>query len=303
MNDFSDLNQTGIVQNQIFGLNYSKVVSVKSRADSDRFARTPSNTADILYGLYKYFFHVSVPLKSYNASGSFSVEKNMAQPICSTVYQGNFTANDTLYNFWICNSTVVFFDTDLNLSADKGLIVGQSFNSSNVSTNLTVRYINYPSQVSLSVGPNYEFKDFLITWTAPGQGQGCPQGNAWGQYYNDQVTPVDGNMGRIALVAHFSQDAVDLPVVILNGTFGRTAWIADFTNNPNFKTGCDSVAPAGDDNKLLLASLLMWASSKRIPTSSSETQHGFLIPYINVQNSDMYEVYQFNLGLKSPFSS
>lgn len=301
MNDFSSLSDTGLVQQQIFGLNYTGGVSVKDRAVADFFTRKPNNSTDIIYGPYKYFFHIPVALKTYESNYTFPVEKNMQQPVCSTIYHGNFTLNDSVYNFWMCNSSTVYFDSDLNSSADTGLNAGQSFNLAKNPNNFTLVYVNYPSEISVLFGPNYLFKDFVIAWNAPGQA--CPQGNAWGQFYTDQVAPVDGNMNRVLINASFSSNP-GLSVVILNGTQSKTVWLADFTNNPNFANGCTSNAAAGDDNTLLLASLLMWASNKQqYQTSTAAVQRGFLIPYVNVQNSDMYEVYQFNLGLKSPFSS
>lgn len=296
INNFSGSGQTGTVQQQIFGLIYSGGRTIQNHAYSDHFTRKPINSADIVYGTYKYFYHIPIAVKTFESNSTFPVEKNMEEPVCSTAYHGNFTVNDSAYNFWICNSTEVYFDTDMNSSADVGIAAGQNFNLINVSNNFTLKYINYPSEIGVLFGLNYTFKDFLAIWTS---GQGC----ASGPVYIDQVVPVDNNVARIAINASFTSGP-DLPVVILNGTLGRTAWMADFTTSPDFLHGCASVAPAGDDAKFLLASLLMWASTKQqLASSGTDIQHGSLIPYINVKNSDMYEVYQFNLGLKSPFSS
>lgn len=268
-------------------------------ATTDYFTRKPINSADIIYGTYKYFSHIGVPLKTFESNYTFPIEKNMQQPVCPTIYHGNLTFNNNVYNFWICNSTTVYFDTNLNSYADTALIVGKNFTTIDLTSNLTLRYVNYPTKIGISFDPNNEFQDFLAAWTPPGEGQGCD----WEHYYNVQVTPVDNNPLRILMNASFSQNQY-LPVVILNNTLGRTAWMADFTNDPNFANGCKSASTPGDNDKLLLASLLMWASKKQqLPTSSISLQHGVFVPYINVMSSDMYEVYQFNLGLRSPFES
>jgi hypothetical protein len=213
---------------------------------------------------------------------------------------GNFTFNDTGYGFWICNSTTVYFDTDNNASADTAVKAGEKFKISGY--NFTLQYIDIFAQIGVSFGSNYQFQDFLIVWPSL---QGCPSGNGWSQYYTNQLMTVDDNPDRIILSASFlSGQFIDLPVVITNNTGGRTAWIADFTNDPNFKNNCLSFSTVGDDKKLLLASLLLWTSNKELFSTSLITiKNGFLTKYVNVQNSDTYEVYEFSLGLGSPFSS
>jgi len=299
MNDFSSLSDTGLVQQQIFGLTFSGNKNFNQQSYGDHFTRKPNNSVDMIYNPYKYFFHIPIALKTFESNYTFPVEKSMTPPVCSTVYHGNFTLNDSVFNFWMCNSTTVYFDTDLNSSADTALQAGQSFSSRMNPNNFTLTYVNYPSEIGVLFGSNYLFKDFVAAWTPPGNGQGC----AWGHLYTDQIIPIDNNAGRILINASFSSNP-DLPVVILNGTAGRVAWIADFSYTPSFTNGCGNLAAIGDDNKLLLASLLMAASNKQqFQTSTANIQHGFLIPYIHVHNSDMYEVYQFDLGLKSPFST
>jgi hypothetical protein len=72
----------------------------------------------------------------------------------------------------------------------------------------------------------------------------------------------------------------------------RVAWIADFTDN-------DII---GDDHKLLLTSLLLWASNKKASAVlSSNLKIGYLTSYVNINNTDMFEVYKFNLGLGYPY--
>lgn len=292
---------SGGVQQNIFGVTYQGIKNYNNKAQSDYFSRKPFNASDIDYGPYKYFFHVPVPLKTYQLSSSIPVEQGMTQTSCaSTSGLGNFILNQTVYKFWICNSTTVYFDTDNNSSADRILRSGDNFKI--LGYNFTLQYINFPSQIGVVFGLNYQFQDFLINMTNPGSS--CPPGNAWGHYYTGQVAPVN-NEPRILINASFPVDRLaDLPVVILNNSGGRTAWMSDFTNDPNFNNNCLTFSSAGDDEKLLLASLLLWASKKQqfqiVPTN---VKTGLLTSYVNVQNLDTYEVYKFNLGFSSPFGS
>jgi hypothetical protein len=298
INDLTSISQTGTVQQQIFGLTYSGGKNFNDRAYADHFSRKPVNSNDIIYGPYKFFYHIPYPVKTYESVTSFLVEAGIPTPNCnSKIGHGNFTLNDTYYNFWICNPTTVYFDTNNNASADVSLNVGSNFKI--MGYNFTLQYVNYPSQIGVSFRPDYQFSDFLIAWTSPGQA--CPQGNAWGQYYTDLLTTIDNNPARIIVNASFTKSQLlDLPVVIINNTGGRTAWIADFTNDPNIKNNCLTFSQASDDEKLLLASLIFWASNKQ---QSSNAQTGIMVPYVNVQNLDTYDVYVFNLGLRSAFGS
>jgi hypothetical protein len=80
----------------------------------------------------------------------------------------------------------------------------------------------------------------------------------------------------------------------LNGTFSRTAWIADFSRD-----GLDKVE---DDHRELLLSLILWASNKRsVSMTSSQLKTGFISTYINAFNDDIFEIYKFKLGLGYPY--
>jgi hypothetical protein len=302
INDFSDYSQTGTVQQTIFDLVYTGGKSFNTKADADHFSRKPINSTDIIYGPYKYFFHVPMPLKvlDYPSSASFPIESWMDRPRCYTYMgHGTFLLNDTAYDFWACNSTTVYFDTDNNGSADTAVMTGDSFRINGY--NFTLQYIELPFQIGVSFGFNYQFRDFLIDATSvPGS---CPSGNGWNPYYPVQVSTADSDIGKILLNASFRQNQIiDLPVVIINNTGGRTAWIADFTNSLNGT--CTGIASVSDDEKLLLTSLIFWVSSKQpFFVSTVITKSAFITKYVNTQNLDTYEVYSFDFGLGSPFVS
>lgn len=82
------------------------------------------------------------------------------------------------------------------------------------------------------------------------------------------------------------------PVVVLNGTIGKTAWMAIPQN-------------VGDDHKELLLSLLLYAANKGpsgvLSPQLRKLNIGYLTSYINTKNDDIFEIYKFNLGLGFPF--
>lgn len=303
INDF-DISQTGTVQKQIFGLIYAGGKSFNNQAYADHFSHKPNNSTDIMYEPYKYFFHIPVPLKASETVSSFPLEAGMQQPVCNSLKgHGKFIFNDTAYDFWMCNSTTVYFDTDHNASADTAVRTGVGFKI--FGYNFTLQYIDIvnsiPYQIGVSFGYDYQFQDFLMNASsAPGV---CPSGSGWNPYYYDQLNTVDYSPEKIIFNASFrSGQFIDLPTIITNNTGGRAAWIADFTNDLN--STCKGIAAVGDDEKLLLASLLLWGAGKETFSPSPVTvKNGFITKYVNVQNLDTYEVYNFNFGLGSPFGS
>jgi hypothetical protein len=77
-----------------------------------------------------------------------------------------------------------------------------------------------------------------------------------------------------------------VPGSIVNEVFaGRVAWLADIYEDLKMD----------DDERLIFLSLLLWVSKKEelLPEM-------LILPYINVEAKDMYEVYLWNLGLAYP---
>lgn len=101
-----------------------------------------------------------------------------------------------------------------------------------------------------------------------------------------KITPFDGDKSKILVSADTDPTA---SCVILNGT--RVAWMSDFTNG-NY-----------DSNHTKMLTSIILATSNKKPSSSSipSMSIGFMTPYINVKNLDMYEVYKFDLGLGYPY--
>jgi len=101
-----------------------------------------------------------------------------------------------------------------------------------------------------------------------------------------KIIPLDGDNSKILVRVDNDPSA---SCVIFNST--RITWIADFTNNIyNY------------NHTKLLTSLLLTASNKKIKaTSLSNIRTGYITSYINVKNTDMFEVYKLDLGLGYPY--
>jgi len=275
--DFSDITQVNNdrAQREIFGLQANSIAT--SDELSDNFARAPSNSSDIIYGPFKFFYHIPLALKTIpNTSASIPSEIPIDASNCANFTQGNITFNKTSYKFWDCTSIAgalsVYFDTNANGKADTRLVAGESFNLTNIASyNFTLSYIDGMRKIGVAFRANFTFDDF---------------GNFAGTKVLD-VVPRDGSDKTL-----LKTSPGNFPVVILNRTaIARAAWIADFSEDGY-----------GDDEKQLLMSLILWASNKKAArVLSPNIRAGLLTSYINTVNQDMFEVYRFNLGLGFPF--
>ncbi len=276
--EISDLNSSiDNVQQQIFGIANCSSVIVPSSCNfgtqtEDSFNK-PATVYSMTYQPFKNFYHVPFPAKAPEATGMIPVEPTTSPCLSSTTNKGNFTFREKLVNFWICNDSFVYFDSNNNNQADYVVGVRNSFNISNY--NFTLSYISN-SGISISFRQTYNFADFLKDG-------------------NTKVFPGDSNIDRIFLsMGNYPSTSSPIPVVILNGTFGKTAWVADFS-----RTGLSTVE---DDQKQLLISLIFSVSNKKPKELIfGNTKIGYATSYLNVLNYDMFEVYRLNLGVGRPF--
>jgi len=231
---------------------------------------SPTQASSPTFKAHKLFFHM--PIRSL---GSLAVPiiplENANMPLClsSTVFDGTFDFKNVEAMYWICNATTVYMDTNDNNLADQVLrengtfrVGGYDFKMSYIETNRTF----------VSIRPGFRFDDFRNSQV--------------------KVLPSDGDTTKILLRDGNYNGGSPLPVVVMNGSeSGRVIWGSDFISSN-----------VDHDKRLLIASMLLAASSKRsnAPTIG-DIQTGFLTPYINVVNRDMLEIYQFNLGLGFPF--
>jgi hypothetical protein len=269
------------VQTQIFGLRYARTLR-EDRAENVTFARKPLNVTDLVYYPYKHFYHVPILLRAFTNVSEIEDCEFEWQP------KGNFTLNQTNFTYWICSPTTVWFDRDGDGVEDILVEEKQSFQLQNF--NLTLSYVEQV-KIALKFNEVHWFSDFVSSIFPPGEP--LPPGRAFGIYRIFSVEPGDGNERRILLYGITARRRENVSVAILNGTeLSRVAWIVDLSkNNRTIQT----------DEKLLLASLILWASNKRSITIFGELKLGFLTSYVNVVNRDMFEVYEFGLGIGYPY--
>jgi hypothetical protein len=229
----------------------------------DYFNGKPIDSNDIRYGPFKLFYHVPYPLRTITS-------EIIGDPNCYSTgsEKGNITFNSIAYRFWICNSTTVWFDTDGVDIPNSAINVGGSFTLGGY--NFSLRYINDNSSIGVSFRSDFKFNDFLASGLT-----------------SFHVEPLYSDTQRVLLYAN----SPNWPVVILNRTsLSNVAWMADFS------------AKQGDDNRHLLLSLLLWASNKKTQSMALPSiKSGLTTSYTNVLGNDMFEVYEFDLGLGHPF--
>jgi len=270
--EIADLSSpVNIVQTQIFGIRDSGGAS----GDQDDSFIKPTTIYNMTYQPFKNFYHISFPVKAPETTSTILAGTIPPCPLSATGYnKGNFTFRDKVVNFWICNDTFVYFNSTGGNQPNLLVKVRNPFNISIY--NFSLSYISN-SSISISFNQTYNFTNFIA-------------GNA--------VFPEDLNKDKIFLFSGYYPTAPPnikpRPVVILNGTFGKTAWIADFSRN-----GLNTVK---DDQKQLLTSLILSVSNKKPKELTfGNTKIGYATSYLNVLNYDMFEVYRLNLGVGRPF--
>jgi len=267
-------------QKNIFGLSWVKIDNSVT-LDYDKFSRKPRGIADITFDPYKYFYHVPIALETtdpgiYMTGCNYNPSK-----------KGFVNFKKASYAFWICNSSYVWFDT--NGDGFNDTIVKERDNVTIGGYNFSLSYINSDSSISISFKPSFVFDDFLAVVYDPGHSD--PNGEALGHNDVIHLEPV-GDPNRILIKAVSTSPAAEYPAVIINKFgAGSVAWVADL-----------SQGGYGDDEKLLLISLLLWSSNKEsVPVPSPDLRVGYMASWVNVKNIDMFEMYKFNFGVGYPF--
>lgn len=267
--EIADLTSVDSTQQQIFGIAASS--DTFGTATLDYFLK-PGNGTVSTYQTYKYFYHIPFPIKADQDSGAIPVEG--IPPCASTATQkGNFTFREKIIYLWICDSNTVYFDTNNNNIADFRTTIRSSFNLTEYNF-----YLNYieNSTVMISFKPLYNFTDFKGS---------------------NKLYPVDQDINKILLSnGNYSGlgSSRPIPVVIINESIGKTAWIADFSRG-----GLNNVK---DDHKQLLISLILDVSNKKAKeVTFGGVEVGRSTSYIDVMNYDMFEFYKINLGVGHPF--
>jgi hypothetical protein len=273
------------VQRNIFNLTWVEIV--KDDADTCVFARAPRGASDIIYEPYKYFHHVPITLKA----------ASYGQAIAGCAYNppgnGTLVLRGHAYEFDTCSASSAWFDTD-GTGGRNTLFIEHSASTDGAmniaGSDMVLNYVSSVSSLSVSFKPGYTFEDFLGYVAPPGTPD--PPGKAIGINRIVHIEPSDGNSDRILVRAVLTPQK-KYPAVIIN-TYGsgRVAWMQE-----------PGATNYGDDEKALLASLLLWAANRE-PASAAAAQadfrSGYTVSYLNVQNYDMFEIYKLNLGVGYP---
>ncbi|MEM7821542.1 MAG: hypothetical protein QXX38_01875 [Candidatus Aenigmatarchaeota archaeon] len=263
--ELMDFDYVDNAQTEIFGI---EGAGNWEETDFDFIEKPGSN--DVRYYNYKIFYYFPIFLDT--TPTPFMQLEIPSQP-CTNIRFGNITFNSTKFNFWVCNSTHVFFDSNANGLADKIVKIREEFNLTNYRF-----FLNYiEDKVGLSFRPSYNFSDFC---SVPTKSRILPAGNEF-------------QRGIIKAVKRIgSSEELKGFCSVLNST-GKTIWISDFS-----RSGLEKVE---DDQKKILISAILSTSNKQLSVPAYEIKTGYVTSYVNVVNYDMFEVYKFDFGLGYPF--
>ncbi len=261
-------------QKRIFGLK-SIAGTFPPPPRLDEFLK-PRNSSQLSYQSYKWFYHLPYLLKG-TASESVPVE---GIPPCASAMRGEFKFQDNANKFWICGIASVYWDTDGNNKADTVVTKRNKFSIG--TSNFFLNYIDSSDKIRISFKLDYQFDDFIRRGEA-----------------HNKLAPIDDDRNKVLLSMGFWDAEREKPIaaIIFNGTeSGKTAWVADFARNAR---DLDKLNKLGDDYEQLLASLVFSISNKK--TRETFQQTGQITSYINVNSTDMLEIYKIELSIGKPF--
>ncbi|MCD6371883.1 MAG: hypothetical protein J7L39_04165 [Candidatus Aenigmarchaeota archaeon] len=208
-----------------------------------------------------YFFtkyFFKVPLM-INGSyyGNVPIENGI--PSCTNSYNGTFDFRDKSFKFWICNKKV-YFDTDGNGLADKIVNEREKFQLDNF--NFSINYVKKES-IYMVFRDTYNFTDIV----GP-----------------SRVKALDEN-NIILYLGNYVGTNKKVPALTLNKSLGKAIWMVNVGRN-----GVENIKD--DETRLIvtaiLSSLGLYKDLKGYDVKTS---------YIDVENLDMYEVYQVDFGM------
>ena len=283
MMDFTGLGAGGkvnqdIVQTRIFGLEYRG--RDNDLVDEIVFSKKPENVSEKIYFPFKNFYHIPLPL--IPITKVFEIENctiEGGQP------KGNFSIKGKKFPYWICNLSSVWFDTNADSLPDRLVNEGETFEIENF--NFTLSYVE-ETRIGIKFEENYIFDDFL-GYLAPA-GEPSPPGKALGTRRVYDIYPSDNDEGRILLFG--ISPTKNYSACILNiSEISRVVWIPDLSKNGR---------EIQDDEKLLLASLILDVSNKK-GKEIFKIYRGVGVSYLNVFDKDIFEVYEFRIGIGYPY--
>jgi len=257
------------VQKNIFGLRWGALTT--GQPTRSEFARTPRGASDIIYQPYKYFHRIPITL---------NISRNGAA-VAGCTY--NPTGNGTLslkgvsYEFDTCSPASTWMDTDGTGGGDTMMFARQTLPIGGSSVFLS--YVNGFNSISLAFQPGYQFGDTLSF--VSGSNRVSPL-----------IQPRNGDYDRVLVQSVFAGSSTQPAAIIGSYGSGKTAWLPEF--------GKDAL---DDSEKALVMSTLLWTSNKESTSPSAQMEDfgtGYVASYINVQNNDMFEIYELNIGVGYP---
>lgn len=235
---------------------------------------TPRNASPVTYQSYKWFHHLPYNFTLTQDAPSFQMESGAT--VACDGKTGSLKFQDDSYQFWVCTNNRVYFDTDQpqNVRANTDNSTGEVIPISVYKFKLN--YIDGTSKIRISFKPSYLFNDFLFI-----------------DETHNKIYPLDNDASKILLNKGYWDVSKNTPIAsaILNRFEGGvTAWMPDFS-----RVG---LANTGDDHKQLLSSL-MFSVVNKLGEETSQT--GQVTSYINVNSTDMLEIYRIDLIIGKPF--
>ncbi len=231
----------------------------------------PRNSSIVTYQSYKWFYHSPYLLRG-TESEDVPVE---GVPLCGTSGMRNdFKFQDANHRFWICGTTSVYWDTSDNNVADLVVTPRNTFSIGN--SNFFLNYIDTTDKIRVSFKPDYTLNDFLSAG-------------------NSKIFPSNDDKNRVLLAAGYWDAQKERPVsTLISNRFENAlvAWLPDFGRNSGLPN-------TGDDHKQLLSSLIFSVANKQ--TKETFQQIGEITSYINVNNTDILEIYKIDLSIGKPF--
>ena len=279
--EIADLNQAqaeNSAQQSIFGI---KWISQGDFVSDQIQILKPRNSSVITYQTYKWFYHL--PFKLVGTTIASSIPIDPSGDVClsppNTVKSGNFKFQGTDHKFWICNGATTYFDSNGNDRADAGPLNPKDKFSLG-SSNFKLNYIDDTSTIRISFKPQYLFNDFLFVDNS-----------------HNKIFPLDDSKDKILLAMELWDPQTPVSAVILNKfEIAPTVWIANFARNAGNLPDLNNL---GDDYKQLLSSFILSTSNKN--TKETFQQVGQITSYINVNNTDMLEIYKIDLSIGTLF--
>ena len=275
--DFDQTQASDATQQSVFGV---KWISEGDFVTGPIQFLKPQNASSNSYQQYKWFYHVPYNLTGFQDATTFQMDTG-ATIDCTGGKSGNFKFRNNNYRFWVCPDNKVYFDTDQpqNNAADTANVAGEKIPIGGYDFKLN--YLESISEIRISFKPDYEFNDFLTI-----------------DNLHNKIFPFTNDKTKVVMSMGYWDLTRERPVaaaIVNKFQNSQTIWFANYARNAITLSDLHNL---GDDYKQLLASLIFSVTNKRVSTTQ---QIGQTTSYINVNNTDILEMYRIDLSIGTPF--